>query len=186
MYFNRDYWLNKMIIRYINISAFAALTVLTVGCGDSQPPKVVLAQPVQNARPTTVLPSSIVEISLSQPVLPSYVVVSGLADAESWGRWSTADRVVFKFGSNLPKKFALVFSAKAYGPNAGLAIPVKSGGQVREMTLSAEANKSIRLVFLLDSDTDTVEIGIPKPTVPSNGDVRALGIAISTVKIEPL
>jgi len=148
--------------------------------------KVATSQQVQAIKPKAPLPPTGVKFSLAESALPGYVVVSGLSGAESWGRWSDSDRVVFKFGSDLPKQFALVISARAYGPNAGVAIPVKVGGQVKEMQLSADITRNIRLEFLPNTVADSIEIAVPKPTVPKNGDIRALGIAFGSIKIEPL
>ncbi len=178
--------LREMKIRYVGIFVMIAIAAIFAGCDDGNTQKVAISQQVQEVKPKEPLPPTGVEFSLSESALPGYVVVSGLSDAESWGRWSVSDKVVFKFGSNLPKKFALVISAKAYGPNAGLAIPVKVGGQVMEMKLSADITTDIRLEFSPNTVADNIEITVPKPTVPKTGDLRALGIAFNSVKIEPL
>lgn len=178
--------LREMKIRYVGILVVVAMAAIFFGCDDGNTPKVATSQQMQDVKPIASLPPDGINLSLSEVTLPDYVVASGLGAAEPWGRWSVSDRVVFKFGSNLPEKFALVISAKAFGPNAGLAIPVKVSGQIMGMKLSADSTKDIRMEFLQNTAADSIEITVPKPTVPNNGDVRALGVAFSAVKIEPL
>lgn len=175
-----------MNIRYTGVCTILGTICLIGGCGDSTPPNGAPNQPTQQIKALDPLPSATAEISFAQTTLPGYVVVSGLSTPESFGRWSVSDQVTLKFGSNLPRKFALTVRAKAFGSNAGVGIPVKIGGQVREMTLSADDFKNVRVEFLLALTSDTIQVSVPKPTVPSNGDIRAIGIAISTIKIEPL
>lgn len=179
--------LREVKIRYVKILVVITMAAIFAGCDDGNTQKVATSQQMQQeVKPKEPLPPTGVEFNLSASALPGYVVVSGLSAAESWGRWSDSDQVVFRFGSNLPEKFALVISAKAYGPNAGLAIPVKVGGQVLEMKLSADITTDIRLEFFPNTISDNIEIIVPYPTVPKNGDLRALGIAFGSVKIEPL
>src|SRR4051812_39148717 len=110
------------------VSLIAALSLTIAGCGDDK-----------SATSKSALPPKQAVVNLSDAVLPSYVTVSGLGAPEPWGRWSISDRIVLKFGTDLPKKFSLLIDAKAYGPNAGTAIPVIFGDQVKEIKLSADA-----------------------------------------------
>ncbi len=171
---------------YKTLASMLFASIALVGCGDSQSPKVVGSGQVKAELPSGVLPAGPFEIGFAQPSLPPFVVVTGLAGPEQWGRWSESDRVVFRFASGLPKRFALNLSVKAFGPNAGVPVPVKYGGQVREMRLFDDKTSDVRLEFAQDVATDSIEISIPKPTVPSNGDRRALGVAFFAMKLEPL
>jgi hypothetical protein len=172
--------------RHLWVFALVILATVCAGCDDGKPAKVSVSQEAVAGRPKEPFPPTGIELSLTQPVLPDYVVTSGLSAAESWGRWSDSDRVVFRFGSDLPKRFALVISARAYGPNAGPTIPVKVGSQLREMKLSDDVTKEVRLEFSSSIATDSIEITVPKPTVPNNGDLRSLGIAFGSIKIDTL
>ena len=174
--------------RLLNLAGIVWIAALTIGCGESHAPMAAKEKKVDisTAAITVPLPSANFEIDFRDVVLPPYVTATGLGAAESWGRWSVADKVTLKFGSSLPKKFALVVSAKAYGANAGLAIPVKADAQTKDMVLGADSSSVVRIEFSLETPTDMIEINVPKPTVPTNGDLRALGIAMSSVKIETI
>ncbi len=172
--------------RGVGAFVVAATVTTLVSCGDDNARKKSKPTVLAEAKPTSPIPLSAFELNLSQTTLPPFVLTSGLSVAEPWGRWSDANQVVFKFGSNLPAKFMLAISAKAYGPNAGLSIPVKVGSQVMEMKLSGEVVQEFRLEFSPNKAADSVEIEVPKPTVPNNGDIRSLGIAFTSIKISPL
>jgi hypothetical protein len=172
--------------RYGELILITTFAMFAIGCSESDSQHVISNKPASVSKPIKSIPPTAFEISLAQSSLPNYVVVSGLSEAEVWGRWSDADRVIFQFGSSLPKKFALAISARAFGPNAGLPIPVKVGSETQEIKLLSDVTKTVRLVFSSPSDNNKIELVVPEPTVPKNGDKRALGIAFFSVKIAPL
>src|SRR5262245_54885092 len=99
------------------VALVVASALVIAGCGDDGKGKS--ATGAQGVNPKSALPHKRAVVYMSDPVLPAYVTVIGLGDPEPWGRWSVSDRVVFKFGANLPNRFSLVVHARAYGPNAG-------------------------------------------------------------------
>lgn len=167
------------------ILSLGALFLLSA-CGEKEPPKPLVSAVVQVFKVATPVPAGQIKIDFSKTELPSYVVISGLDNAETWGRWSISDRVIFKFGSNLPTRYKLTLAAKAFGPNADINIPIRSGAQEKKIVLSSQATKNISIEFSPEVITDTFEIMIPKPTVPNSGDVRALGVALSSIIIDPI
>lgn len=174
--------------RFLNWAFTIGAAAFVLGCGKDEKPMAPQEKPANVADFATkvAVPSVNFEIDFREALLPPYLITAGLGAAESWGRWSIADKVVFKFGSILPTRFAFIINAKAYGPNAGLAIPVRAGIQTKDMIIGADSASVVRLEFSPDGGTDTIEIQVPKPTIPTNGDVRSLGIAIFSLKIEAI
>ena len=170
----------KLVVLFIMI----LLSPIVIGCSDSKQDTKMAANSISIAAvPTEPLPKSGAEVDFSNPKLPGYLSVSGLSIVESWGRWSDVDKVILKFGSNLPAKFSLTISAKAYGPNAGEPVIVKAGNQTEEYKFVADAAKPQSVEFSPSVTVDTIEIYIPKPTPPPSGDTRRLGLAFSSLSL---
>lgn len=128
-------------------------------------------------------------IDFKKPGYPSFLAeVSGMSTMyEPWGRWSEGGRVAFKFKQPLPTNFTLVVHGGAFGPNTGQPIKVKAGTVVKEIIFSSDpfqAPSSHRLNFQLDAPVSLIEITVPQPSQPSNGDTRKLGIGIIALKVE--
>ena len=163
----------KLLVLHIII----LLSAVVMGCSDGKQDTEIAANSSSIATvPTKPLPESGAEVYFFKPKLPGYISVSGLSIVESWGRWSDGDKVILKFGSNLPAKFSLTIAAMAYGPNAGEPVIVRAGNQTKEYTFGADAAKNQSVQFSPSVPVDTIEILIPKPTSPSSNDTRRLGL----------
>ena len=53
--------------------------------------------------------------------------IIGLASHEAWGRWSSGPYISLSLTQRLPKKFKLVLTGGAYGPNLGIPIEIQIG-----------------------------------------------------------
>lgn len=110
----------------------------------------------------------------------------GLSAAEPWGRWTDGNVARIRFKNPLPHKFDLVVTGGAYGPNIGKPVKFKVGSQVKEIVFTSdpfEQPHTYHAEFALDTPSDTLEIGVPMPTKPDNGDQRKLGIGLIDLKI---
>ncbi len=117
---------------------------------------------------------------------------SGISRPEAWGRWSNANlapEVKIEYDAPLPEKFDLVITARAFGPNAGKAIPVKVGSQQQSLTLS-EALSTTTLHFANPERSNTLVIVPPEPQLSNEGNIlghepRKLGIGMVDIKVVP-
>jgi len=142
--------------------------------------------------PTPAVPSyraSLEEgIAFAKPGYPEFVArAEGISQTEPFGRWTDGPKAVIVFKDPLPKKFELVVTGAAYGPNVGQPVKVNIGGVTQEIMFNADMNKDAetqRLSINLEQPADRIEFLVPRPTQPANGDVRRLGIALVELKIE--
>ncbi|WP_435929407.1 phosphatidylglycerol--membrane-oligosaccharide glycerophosphotransferase [Dryocola sp. BD613] len=117
---------------------------------------------------------------------------SGISRPEAWGRWSNANlapEVKIEYAEPLPEKFDLVITAKAFGPNAGKAVPVKVGSQQQTLTLGAELTTTT-LHFDNPDRSNLLEIIPPEPQLSNEGNIlghepRKLGIGMENIKVVP-
>ena len=74
---------------------------------------------------------------------PSFLqYVSGIAQKESWGRWSDAQQgktIRLGFVDPLPEHFQLEIEAMGYGPNANLPTIVRIGEQEKSLIIGRAA-----------------------------------------------
>ena len=118
-------------------------------------------------------------------------IVEGLYDSEDWGTWSSNDVVTIEFNTNLPEKFAVHLTARAFGPNVGENFEARVGNSYTKFKLAAN---SVKRVFILDNvvRSKILTIKIPRAISPmvytkgENKDVRRLGIGFESLKIIPL
>lgn len=123
-------------------------------------------------------------IDFTAAAFPSFVHgVEGLAAAESWGRWSVGTTVRIRLDHPLQGRVTLFVRAGAYGPNAGVPIPVRIGGQTRHVMLSSQLDNpsEIPVEFDLRAPSDVIEIIVPTPTTPPT-DSRAVGIGLVSLR----
>lgn len=129
-------------------------------------------------------------IKFYQPGLPSFLDdMAGMSVHESWGRWTDGAVAVFKFTEPLPRRFTLVVTAAAYGPNLGQPATFIVGGVTQQATFTAELGKGPADVRRLDFDVpeavDRIEVRPAKPQTPGTADARELGLALIQMAIEP-
>jgi len=109
----------------------------------------------------------------------------GMSDAEDWGRWSDAKRVVLQFKDPLPKQARLILTAKAYGVNVTLPFTMQVGDQKKEFRLGPSPQE-ISLLFTTDGAQRSVVIEVPQPDSPADRgstDTRKLGIGIDEITV---
>ncbi len=117
---------------------------------------------------------------------------SGISRPEPWGRWSNANlapEVNIEYVDPLPARFALVITARAYGPNAHRPIPVRVGDQVQSLNLS-DAFSTTTLQFTNPTGSHTLIIAPPEPQLSNVGNItgqdpRKLGIGMVDITIVP-
>lgn len=115
-------------------------------------------------------------LNFSEPELPEFIdSIQGLCECEPWGRWSGADTVAFELKHTLQGAFNLVLRAAGFGPNVGVPIKVRIGGQTRTMQLEGESRTAVTLEFNLATPSNVIEIDVPHPTPPPQ-DSRKVGI----------
>ncbi|MFH7828043.1 phosphatidylglycerol--membrane-oligosaccharide glycerophosphotransferase [Kluyvera chengduensis] len=115
---------------------------------------------------------------------------SGISRPESWGRWSNAQlgqEVKIEYQHPLPKRFDLVITAKAFGPNADKPIPVRVGKSEQLLTLGHDVTTTT-LHFDNPTDADTLVIVPPAPQSTNEGNIlghspRQLGIGMVEIKV---
>lgn len=115
---------------------------------------------------------------------------SGISRPESWGRWSNAQlgqEVKIEYQHPLPKRFDLVITAKAFGPNADKPIPVRVGNSEQTLTLGNEVTTTT-LHFDNPADASTLVIVPPDPQSTNEGNIlghspRRLGIGMVEIKV---
>lgn len=115
---------------------------------------------------------------------------SGISRPESWGRWSNAnlaDAVKIEYDHPLPEKFALVITAKAFGPNANHPIPVRVGSEEQTLILGSELSTTT-LSFSNPSRSNILVIAPPAPQSSNEGNIlghspRRLGIGLVEIKV---
>jgi hypothetical protein len=75
-------------------------------------------------------------IHFTLPGYPKFVLgTNGISQHEFWGRWSVGKKISIFFDRSLPKKFCLVITGGAYGPNLGVPFEVRIGNVSRCATL---------------------------------------------------
>lgn len=127
-------------------------------------------------------------IDFSRPALPAFVdSISGVFANETWGRWSTGERVAIELKHVLQGKFRLLFRAVGYGPNIDAPIAVQVGAQRRMLKLPARigSEDEFAVEFDLRTASNTIEIDVPFPICPPD-DGRALGIGFYRIRVETL
>ena len=142
-------------------------------------------------------PASINEgIDFKRQGYPDFLrYVTGLSQAESWGRWSDAffggPVVQFGFRKPLPEKFILEFQAIPYTGNNQLPTKVKVGNQEQIIFINGDVNKKYKLVFDNKEKSNLIEFYPPNPTYPrqinpKDLDPRKLGIGFVALHVRPL
>jgi phosphoglycerol transferase len=131
-------------------------------------------------------------ITFREVQFPQYVKsISGLAGAESFGRWSEQKVVTIQFNKPLPKTFTLVISAGAYGDNRKNPAVIRAGTQERKLLIDATnaEPRNFSVDFTDVENTTSITIEVPNPTIPKSigqgEDIRALGYNFVTLSIRP-
>lgn len=128
-------------------------------------------------------------IDFSRKSYPRFLkYVSGLAGAESWGRWSDANQgkqIYLGFRDSLPNQFILELTAKSYGENSQYPTLIRIGNQVKTLVIGNDM-KTYQIAFDGMKDTNVIEIIPPRPApVDSNsGESRRLGIGLVKLSIK--
>jgi phosphoglycerol transferase len=172
------------------IAALACAALAACGESGNVATKTTPAAPASAPASTSpAAPGTLAEgIVFSKAALPDFVArTDGIAQAEAFGRWTDGAKAVIEFKQPLPTKFDLIVEGAAYGPNVAQPIVVSIGSAAQDLVFAAEMGKGTetkRLAFTLDQPANRIELKIPRPTRPQNGDLRELGIALITLKIE--
>ena len=162
--------------------------VLTVAaCGD----RADVASGPKPAAPAAA-PASAAElaegITFAKARYPDFVAkTTGVSQPEPFGRWTDGPKAEIEFKAPLPKKFELLVQGAAFGPNIGAPIRVTIGTVTQEISFPADLTQepqTRRVPFNLGEPASRIAFAIPQPTRPTNGDLRALGIALVSLKIE--
>jgi phosphoglycerol transferase len=130
---------------------------------------------------------SAIDVEFSKPAWPLQLRTSGLALAESWGRWSIDERVILQFDFPLPAKLRITFVANAFGPNVSEPFVVRIGQQEKIFRLDASP-QTVAFEFETNGYERVVEIVVPRPTSPSeiglSADSRRLGIGLIRLNVK--
>jgi hypothetical protein len=124
-------------------------------------------------------------IDFSLPAYPKFVLgTSGISENEYWGRWSVGKKVRIFFSQPLPKKFGLLITGGAYGPNVGKRFKVCIGSVSRFGTFRKGVNtaETLWLQFSMPKPASVIEIIIPHPAKPG-ADSRAIGLGFVRVQV---
>lgn len=130
---------------------------------------------------------------LRLPDLPKqYKEAKGMDIPGVNGRWMNADLLPttqISFIKPLPAKFKLVLRGHALGPNAGQALKIKVGNQIRNVVFNA-AIETHTVEFDLSKRVAAIEM-IPFKPIPANSvnpgsDLRRLSVEIESIGIEKL
>lgn len=126
-------------------------------------------------------------VDFSLPKLDGIVSrISGLSNAEAFGRWSDARDVELTFVTPLPANAVVELVSHAFGPNIGRDVTVHVGDQEQHFLAKAEESAT-RLNFHTDGSIHTIRFTIPAPTSPSqlgnSEDQRKLGLAFQELRI---
>ena len=173
--------------------AVLALMTLALGCGSSEPttrredPTRPTARTADAPRYDATLHDG---VQFWKPGLPLFLAdLTGVSSHEPWGRWTDGPVAVVRFAEPLPRRFTLIVTAASYGPNIGQPVEFVAGAVTRTVTFDTELGAGTpdvrRLGFELERPGDRIEIRPPHPTRPSNGDSRALGLALIRLQVEP-
>ncbi|MCS0606739.1 glycosyltransferase family 39 protein [Massilia solisilvae] len=110
---------------------------------------------------------------------------SGLSWAESWGRWSDADKVVIRFNMPLPRHLRVVLKAQAYDVNTQLPFTMHVGERSEQFKVGW-APQDVSVAFETGGAEREIVIDVPhpvSPTVHGQPDPRRIGIGISEIEI---
>jgi hypothetical protein len=145
------------------------------------PPDKLGIAPVDESVGGTIEP----EIDFSLPEFPKFVLaVGGLSEHEDWGRWSIGKKVAIFLSRPLPKKFKLLITGGAHGPNLKKRFKVCIGSVSRFGTFRKGVGtaETLWLRFSTPKPASVIEIIIPRPTVPEQ-DSRAIGLGFVRMRI---
>ena len=154
------------------------------------PSPATTAKPAAQTAATKPAATQAKDIDFTQPAYPDFIAeATGMSVPEPWGRWSEGDKATFRFKEPLPKKFTLILTAQAFGPNAGVPIKVKAGNKEQTLAPLAPQPQTQKLTFTLSARPNSLEFQIPQPISPQelkvNEDTRKLGIGFIKLQIAP-
>lgn len=128
-------------------------------------------------------------VSFAVEPLPAPVEsVSGLGQAEHWGRWNDDSRVTIRFRENLPAVFEAHIACAVTSANIGRFITVIVGGCARRFVCTGTLSKGLevaRLNFRCGEPSRVMEFLIPDVEPGNLVDIRSLGLGLSTMTIVP-
>lgn len=127
-------------------------------------------------------------IDFTKEKLPDSVVdIQGLSEAEPWGRWSDAERVVISINHMLDNEFILDVAGVGHDRNVGADIKIKIGNVTKHARFGADMNKpqTVSLPFRLRKPASTIEFTVPYPVQPAM-DSRMIGLGLVRLNVRPL
>ena len=126
-------------------------------------------------------------IDFTESAYPKFVLgTNGISRREFWGRWSVGKKVEIFFQDPLPKRFSLLLTGWAHGPNMGAHFNVRIGNVRRYASFRKgwADPETLSLEFSLRRSSRIVEIDVPHPTIPEQ-DIRAIGLGFVSLKVAP-
>ncbi len=129
-------------------------------------------------------------ITFANAALPDFVAkTQGISQPEPFGRWTEGPVAAIDFGGPLPTEFDLVIRGAAHGPNVNQPVKVTIGTVTKEFSFPSDMSTDPqvrRLTFKLPQAANRIEFAIPKPARPAGNDIRELGLALVSLKLEPV
>lgn len=133
-------------------------------------------------------------IDFSRARWPAFVMrISGLSDAEGWGRWSDARKqraVRIEAFQPFPERFRLVMEIGGFGPNAGQEMEVRVGATRLSVRIPDKISEVSIEVDTRGESVTAIEFRPPSPVSPRqlglSDDDRKLGVGFARLSIRPL
>ncbi|MGO4389127.1 hypothetical protein AB4Y85_16480 [Microvirga sp. 2YAF29] len=122
-----------------------------------------------------------------EELLEAVVDIQGLSEAEPWGRWSDAERVVLSLNHMMDGEFILDVTAVGHDRNVGADIKVKIGNVTRIARFGADMDnpQTVSLPFELRKPASIIEFTVPYPVQPAR-DSRQIGLGLVRLNVRPL
>ena len=186
----------RKIAGHFPIAPLAAALVLA-SCGPTPPAAVKTASTASAPVEPVAVQAAMTPEALSSGInfyakdLPGYVAsVRGLAEVESFGRWSIAKLVLIDFVGPLPAEFDLQLVFGGFGPNVGAELQAIVGAEAKAVRIKSDLMQmqTYQLRFANPGRSSSVALIVPAPTSPqaigkSANDPRMLGIALQSMVI---
>ena len=128
-------------------------------------------------------------ITFNRDGYPSFVsAVKGIAEKETFGRWTDGSSAVIEFTQALPKNFTLKIKAGVFAPWRDMPIRIIVGNSQLETRFNKEEPTEVAIPVTTDGNAKSVTIEFPNAKSPKelgvSPDTRKLGLALVRLQIE--
>lgn len=128
-------------------------------------------------------------ITFSRDGYPSFVSgVKGIAEKETFGRWTDGSPAVIEFTQSLPKNFTLKIKAGVFAPWRDKPIRIVVGNAQLETRFIKEEATEVAIPVTTDGNARSVIFEFPGAKSPKelgvSPDTRKLGLALVRLQIE--